>query len=367
MWRNVFLLTLLFCFCFGWHCSSQPAPKAAAETDGGILIGKSVTQKNLTIFPLYLKQAKDVPDYITLDEALSAKSVEVREVGARREEPSGQAPQQQPAQEQQVMQQQEQVQVEGAGARVNAVEVENKSDRTLYILAGQVIIGGKQDRVLARDTIIPAGKKIQVEVCCVEHGRWSPRRQQQAYAFDNVSTTNAQVCLKKAMVFEGASAQRKVWDEVQKESSKMGAETPTQTYKEVIEKTDKTVAEFVEAVEKLLGSDKEICGFLVFVNGEIETCDLFASPKLLQKFKSMLLRGYALDSIAAEKKEKIAEVTVEAAKEFMNDTVAAQKTAQTLLRDEYRRIDKIEGKRIIGVINSDGKAVEGAHINAYQK
>jgi hypothetical protein len=339
-----------------------------SEADGGILIGKSVTQKNLTIFPLYLKQAKDVPNYITLDEALSAKSVEVCEVGVRRE-PSGQQPQRMQQLPQQSAQQQEEVAVSGI---VNAVEIENKSDRPLYILAGQVIIGGKQDRVLARDTIIPAGKKLQVEVCCVEHGRWSPRMQQggQGEVSFYAAVTSATTYLKAPMVLEGKEAQQKVWKEVEKQCKEMDAQTATQTYKEVIEKTDETVAEFVEAIEKSLGDDKEICGFLACVNGEIETCDLFASPKLLSKFRTQLLRGYALDSIAAEKKEKIEEVTVEAAKEFINDMVAAKKNAKTLVKDEHRRVDKIDGKSVIGVenyyIDRSGN-LESAHTNTYKK
>jgi len=332
---------------------------------------KPVTQNNLTIFPLYLKQAKDVPDYITLEEALSAKSVEVREVGARRGEPSGQAPQRMQQPPQQSAQQGEELTEQVTGGVVNAVEIENKSERSLYILAGQVIIGGKQDRVLARDTIVPAGKKLQVEVCCVEHGRWSPRMQQGAVPvvgslFSQSAGTSATCSVKAPMVLEGKEAQGKVWTEVAKQSKEMGAETPTGTYKEVIDKTEKTVTECVEAIEKSLGSDKEICGFLACINGVIETCDLFASPKLLSKFRTQLLRGYALDSIAAEKKEKIEEVTLTAAKEFINDTVAAQKNAKTLLRDEYRRVDKIEGKCSIGVGNSAG-AIEDAHMNMYRK
>ena len=42
------------------------------------------------------------------------------------------------------------------------------------VLAGEVVIGGKQDRVLTEDIVLAASETQQVAVNCVEQGRWAP-------------------------------------------------------------------------------------------------------------------------------------------------------------------------------------------------
>ncbi len=49
----------------------------------------------------------------------------------------------------------------------------NNSKRPLILLAGEIVTGGKQDRVIGKDRIIPAeSDPIDLGVFCVEPGRW---------------------------------------------------------------------------------------------------------------------------------------------------------------------------------------------------
>src|SRR5439155_26998487 len=60
------------------------------------------------------------------------------------------------------------------GASVNQLVLINRSKRPLLLLAGELVSGGKQDRVMGKDRIVPAGAPLlPLEVFCVEHGRWS--------------------------------------------------------------------------------------------------------------------------------------------------------------------------------------------------
>ena len=43
----------------------------------------------------------------------------------------------------------------------------------MFLLAGEVILGGKQDRIIGQNTIIAANTTQSVPVFCVEHGRWT--------------------------------------------------------------------------------------------------------------------------------------------------------------------------------------------------
>src|SRR5690242_14106619 len=59
------------------------------------------------------------------------------------------------------------------GAQVNQLMLINNSKRPLLLLAGEIVSGGKQDRVIGKDRIVPAeSDPIDLSVFCVEHGRW---------------------------------------------------------------------------------------------------------------------------------------------------------------------------------------------------
>src|ERR1700751_3217048 len=60
------------------------------------------------------------------------------------------------------------------GAQVNRLVLVNNSKRPLILLAGEIVTGGKQDRVIAKDRIVPSeSDPIDLGVFCVEPGRWT--------------------------------------------------------------------------------------------------------------------------------------------------------------------------------------------------
>lgn len=324
-------------------CSSVTETQGErVAASGDVLIGKPVTHANLAVFPLYLKDFKEVgANYITLEEALKTKKVEVKE--------------------------------KGEGGTVNCVVIGNNSNQSLYILAGQVITGGKQDRVITRDTIVPPGQKMQVEVCCVEQGRWTPRtaaRTQAAATFSAAAGSRSQGSMNFACQALGKEAQGEVWEEVAKAADKLKAQTSTGTYKEVVEKTEKDVDKFLAALSAVFGKDRKICGFVTCVNGKVEACDLFASPALLAKFMESVLRSYALDALYAGEAKDAKRAKVNEVKSFVDEMLTAQKDAKTLDENKHRRVKKAETERVIlfdnGVKNARGD-FELLHNNAYSK
>jgi hypothetical protein len=60
------------------------------------------------------------------------------------------------------------------GDQVNTLVLVNNSKKPLLLLAGEIVTGGKQDRVIAKDRIVPAGADpIDLGVFCIEPGRWT--------------------------------------------------------------------------------------------------------------------------------------------------------------------------------------------------
>lgn len=63
----------------------------------------------------------------------------------------------------------------GAGS-VPEVEVISKAGHPVFIPAGTVLLGGKQNRICAIATLVMPGERRRIDVSCVQHGRWSQGR-----------------------------------------------------------------------------------------------------------------------------------------------------------------------------------------------
>jgi hypothetical protein len=64
----------------------------------------------------------------------------------------------------------------GAGS-VPLVRVENRSrDEYVFLMTGEVIVGGMQTRTIRSDIVLAPGQKIDTEVSCVEARRWSGQK-----------------------------------------------------------------------------------------------------------------------------------------------------------------------------------------------
>ena len=92
---------------------------------------------------------------------------------------------------------------------MNRLVLVNNSKHPLILLAGEVVTGGKQDRVVGKDRIVPAeSDPVDLSVFCVEHGRWT----ETSTKFD----THASVMLQPSVRMKAMADQdqQKVWDEV---------------------------------------------------------------------------------------------------------------------------------------------------------
>ncbi|MEL7124270.1 MAG: DUF6569 family protein, partial [Bacteroidota bacterium] len=59
-------------------------------------------------------------------------------------------------------------------ASVNTLTIENFSDQPIFLMSGEVITGGMQDRVIGQDMVIPPRSGLMdIPVYCVEKGRWT--------------------------------------------------------------------------------------------------------------------------------------------------------------------------------------------------
>jgi hypothetical protein len=110
--------------------------------------------KNLKLIPIRPKQGSgnQMPGVISLSQALQQGLATITERGTASTE------------------------------NVHFLRINNRSDKSLLISSGELIAGGRQDRIVAKDTILaPSGKDQYIPVMCVEELRWSEKEKKFVY------------------------------------------------------------------------------------------------------------------------------------------------------------------------------------------
>ncbi len=304
----------------------------AAPASGYSLLGP-IRSGNLTVFPVVANRSYDTAEFLTLDEGLRSGDVVVTEAGQarglirhRQSEPAVIHP--------------------VRDAEVNRLVLVNNSKRPLLLLAGEIVTGGKQDRVIGKDRIVPAeSDPVDLSVFCVEPGRWVAANGKADFPMPAGSTSGllaSPVVRSKAMA---AKNQQQVWDSVRTSQQAMavtveaaGAASDvnaTTSYARVMDNKEvkKQVDAVAEPVQRNYESvihqlrDKNAVGVVVAVNGEIVWADIFASTQLLQKYWPKLVRSYATEAVVT--RAKGGEASLKDAEKFLDDLQGRHETAET--------------------------------------
>jgi hypothetical protein len=313
----------------------NPVP---GKPEGNWRLLDPVTYENITIFPVVSSFMQDTSPFLTLDEGLSSGEVIVSEQGAAglartRDGRPVAVPQY------------------NTGASVNQLVLINRSKRPLLLLAGELVSGGKQDRIIGKDRIVPVGSEpLPLDVFCVEHGRWTGAssqfgasktivhpsvREQAAVAQDQQEVWNAvrSGTLAKAAPppssagSPGAVASEAYAPRITTESIQVTIDgaAPTQAYAKIYEggRVGASVDGFAEDLRRrfdraTLGLKGErVVGVVVAYGGDVAWSDIFASGELFEHYWSKLLRSYAVEALARPSYRETAAITD--AREFLRN------------------------------------------------
>ena len=269
---------------------SRVAPARAAQAWH---VHKPITHSNLALFPVTADGAHDSSGYLTLDEGLRSGEVEITELGAAllRRRPGVRLPDR---------------------ARVNTLALVNHSKKALVLLAGEIVTGGKQDRVISKDRIVPPGAEpLPLDVFCVEPGRWHGA----SLAFNGKSVMAALRVRQKATV---AKNQQEVWaaTDAVRQGAAREINTPaaraglarsssyaelerSQEFKGRIDRASRDLQSDYERALRGALRGKKVVGVVVAINGEVVWADLFADSDLFRRYWSKLLRSYVVEAMSA--------------------------------------------------------------------
>ncbi len=321
VWMLIAAAVALVGFVFFPHCKAK-AGEVTASSSFKVLA--PIRHGTLSVFPVVAAGSHDTRDFLTLDEGLRTGEVVVSELGSVqpliRRRPI-------PRYERQDR------------AEVNRLVLLNNSKRPLILLAGEIVTGGKQDRVIGKDRLVPAeSDPVDLSVFCVEPGRWVAT----SAKFGGLTSAMAQPKVRAEAM--ASKNQERVWSEVRKAqadvaenlSAPAAAEVrDTTSYAAVMEndevrqKLDSVAAPMEKEYRSLIQQlrDRNAVGVVVAVNGEIIWADIFASTDLLQKYWPKLARSYAAEAIATRVKDGMADI--KSAQSFLEDMEGRHKTVET--------------------------------------
>ena len=291
---------------FIWGPPASPQPPSSSPSEGDWRLLEPITYQNISVFPVVSSYSQDTSAFLTLEEGLATGEVIVREQGSEgmvrgRDGRVVYVPQY------------------NTGASVNQLVLINRSRRPLLLLAGELVSGGKQDRVIGKDRIVPVGAPaLPLDVFCVEHGRWTGVSQQFAAANTIVHPSVRE----RAAVDQ---KQQEVWDAVRSGTTAKAAPSapaPQMTMSDIqgaIATNGRTEAyekiyvsravgvpidDFVEEVQRRFAratsnlKGERIIGVVVAYGGEVAWSDIFASADLFDHYWNKLLRSYAVEALA---------------------------------------------------------------------
>ena len=257
--------------------------------ESGYTLLSPIRSGNLTVFPVVASKSYDTGEFLTLDEGLRTGDVVVTEAGQaqgliRRRHPKDPG-----------------IYHPVRDAEVNRLVLVNNSKRPLLLLAGEIVTGGKQDRVIGKDRIVPAeSDPVDLSVFCVEPGRWvaasgkygsrrrmSPagllaaprcaaRRWPRKISSRSGTVHSSQQAMAETVEVTGAGPEVKL-DHV------LCARHGQQGSSEEVDSVAEPVQRNYESVIRQL-RERNAVGVVVAVNGEVVWADLFASTQLLQKY-----------------------------------------------------------------------------------
>lgn len=305
-----------------------PAPVPGAQ---GWHLLDPITYENLTIFPVVSSQDLETSYFSTLDEALASGDAVVTEQGDYlRRTREGIAETYPPR----------------SGAQVNQLVLINRGKRPLILLAGEVVSGGKQDRIIGKDRIVPAGAPpLPLRVFCVEHGRWTGGSDKFAgakmMAYPSVRE-KAAVDQDQSKVWAAVRGEAAMSSSVENSPSVGGAPAgpppvlssrqmagvissaaPTESYKQIYQspRVETSVENFAEQIQRRFDratsglKGERVVGVVVAFGGEVAWSDAFASSQLFEGYWPKLLRSYIIEALTRH--ATIEKASFEDARDFL--------------------------------------------------
>lgn len=303
----------------------------------------SAKYENLQIFILKNQTDADNMTYVPLQKAMDKKWVEIIET-----------------------------------SNVNELAITNHSNKTIFIHAGDIVKGGKQDRTLAYDLVVaPNVNQEKITSFCVESDRWHQRGDEAVTGF--ASNKNMLTSRNLKIASKEANNQTYVWASVSEQQEKLNT-TIRAHYSLNVDVKDKTSATSLDLtlenkqLQELKQSYKthfktldlqEATGYACAINGEVYYVDIYNNQQLFSNLWSKLLDALIVEAIAdldTTSTLTTTHLSTETLMQILNKNIDATSQIKTLnSRTEWH--SKEDSTKIIFTSLDKGNSAKWVHQN----
>lgn len=274
--RHVLIALMMLVTVSGFAEEPDIAPRPPKPISGGsefsrliaeTRVGEGQSYRNLVVYPLFTSN-RARRGYWTLDQALAKELIRISEKG---------------------------------GGSVPELLVENRSDEPVFLLAGEIVTGGKQNRVVSQDILLaPRSGPIGLGVFCVEQGRWTQRTQ-----YFGAEKELAHGKLRQELNAPAVS-QSAVWNEVARKADAVAGAVPNETHYlgKIYESSE--VRKDLDEYTRAIVWTQDANGMAVVIGGRVVGVELFGDSETFGRLRDKLLRSYAVDAIEVTGPVKVA-------------------------------------------------------------
>ena len=212
---------------------------------------------------------------------------------------------------------------ERPSASVPELWLVNRSADMVFVMDGEEIVGGKQNRMVNASFLIAPRSEVMLPVTCVEHGRWHDvaprftpgeaapaflRREKETQVRENLRVSHRHVADQSA-----------VWDAIAHRQREERVQSPTGAMNDLYRGKEKSLGDYEQAFQVV----EDALGMVVALNGRMVGADLFDQASTAGRLWTKLVRSYAMDAVAGaqdrpvdrERAEKLLKRVVDARSE----------------------------------------------------
>jgi len=223
--------------------------------------GERFFLRNIVITPVYLQiDLSEKKDFLTLDESIEKKySIKIRDI-----------------------------------SDINKVEIENNTDRNLFVMDGEQLTGGLQNRMFVHSFVLEPQRRNNYNVYCIESGRWGGNTRvfntQRDLSYTKVRLLNLISTRTKKK-----TAQDTIWKEIEKKSQTLNYYSKTSSLTDLNRYMDRVVEDYIENYEY---SNEN--GYLVQHEDNIVSFEILNENSIVKKLYKKMLKSYIYDAIGIE-------------------------------------------------------------------
>ncbi|AXT52714.1 hypothetical protein D1818_18480 [Aquimarina sp. BL5] len=302
----------------------------------GIKIKEGIHVQNLTLFMITGEEKISGDIYKTLSEAMNKREVTVKETG-----------------------------------NVNQLLLDNNSDDYIFIHSGDIVKGGKQDRTISYDVIIPPkAKNVELQSFCVEQGRWRQRGNETLSSFASNTKMLSSRELKLAARHE--KNQSKVWGKVAEQKDRLNDNLSRKNGKTVnvannasntslqlaleSDELDSAKKEYYNKFKDLITTDNTI-GYAYAINGEVYAVEIYNNQRLFKNLWDKILESIIVEAISEQNDKDYEACTITDVTTFMDAVKTENKGVVKNINKttNFRTVENNKGNIVFTTEDTDKK------------